>query len=112
MRSAHTVAQVREAEAALMATLPEGTLMQRAAAGLAAASADFLGSVYGARVGLLDDLAQAITDQSLGSDDDVFWSECATWWKRKPRVRFNSYATTIQACQKSTATLNNLFRPC
>ncbi|MGA9746837.1 MAG: hypothetical protein WBQ50_05220, partial [Nocardioides sp.] len=37
MRSAHTVEQVRAAEAALMATLPEGALMQRAAAGLAQA---------------------------------------------------------------------------
>lgn len=50
MRSAHTVEQVRAAEQALMATLPEGTLMQRAAHGLAAAIADFLGSVYGRRV--------------------------------------------------------------
>lgn len=36
-----------------MARLPEGTLMQRAAAGLAAAVADFLGGVYGRRVVLL-----------------------------------------------------------
>ncbi|WP_343901209.1 NAD(P)H-hydrate epimerase, partial [Nocardioides aquaticus] len=35
MRSAHTVEQVRAAEGALMAQLPEGALMQRAAAGLA-----------------------------------------------------------------------------
>jgi ADP-dependent NAD(P)H-hydrate dehydratase / NAD(P)H-hydrate epimerase len=53
MRSAHTVEQVRAAEAALMANLPEGTLMQRAAAGLAYAVIDFLGSVYGRRVLLL-----------------------------------------------------------
>ncbi|HEX3224431.1 MAG TPA: NAD(P)H-hydrate epimerase [Nocardioides sp.] len=53
MRSAHTVAQVREAEAALMATLPEGTLMLRAAAGLAAAVVDLLGGAYGRRVLLL-----------------------------------------------------------
>ncbi len=50
MRHAHTVAQVREAEAELLAALPEGTLMQRAATGLATATADFLGRVYGARV--------------------------------------------------------------
>ncbi|MQY16890.1 Bifunctional NAD(P)H-hydrate repair enzyme Nnr [Streptomyces sp. RB5] len=36
-----------------MATLPEGTLMQRAAAGLAAAAADLMGRVYGARVTVL-----------------------------------------------------------
>src|SRR4051812_26590950 len=36
-----------------MATLPEGALMQRAAAGLAAAIADFLGGSYGRRVVLL-----------------------------------------------------------
>ncbi len=36
-----------------MARLPEGTLMQRAAAGLATAIADLFGSVYGARVLLL-----------------------------------------------------------
>jgi ADP-dependent NAD(P)H-hydrate dehydratase / NAD(P)H-hydrate epimerase len=50
MRRAHTVEQVRAAEAALMATVPEGTLMQRAATGLAYAVADFLGSAYGRRV--------------------------------------------------------------
>src|SRR6476620_2674320 len=53
MRSAHTVEQVRAAEAALMATVPEGTLMQRAAAGLASAVSDLLGATYGARVLLL-----------------------------------------------------------
>ncbi len=50
MRTAHTVDEVRAAEAALMATLPPGTLMQRAAAGLATACADYLGGAYGARV--------------------------------------------------------------
>ncbi|MFN8193386.1 MAG: NAD(P)H-hydrate dehydratase [Nocardioidaceae bacterium] len=53
MREAHSVAQVRAAEAALMARVPDGTLMQRAAAGLAAATADLLGSTYGRRVRLL-----------------------------------------------------------
>ena len=36
-----------------MATVPDGTLMQRAAAGLAAATADLLGSTYGRRVRLI-----------------------------------------------------------
>lgn len=53
MRYAHTVAQVRAAEGDLLATLPDGTLMQRAAAGLAVAVRDFLGYSYGARVVLL-----------------------------------------------------------
>ncbi|MCW2759332.1 MAG: carbohydrate kinase [Nocardioidaceae bacterium] len=53
MRFAHTVEQVRAAEAELMATLPEGALMQRAAYGLAVAVADLLGPTYGARVLLL-----------------------------------------------------------
>jgi hydroxyethylthiazole kinase-like uncharacterized protein yjeF len=53
MRSAHTVPEVRRAEQALMATLPEGALMQRAAAGLAARCADLLDTVYGRRVTLL-----------------------------------------------------------
>lgn len=53
MRRAHTVQQVRAAEAALMATLPAGTLMQRAAAGLAGVCRELLGRTYGARVGLL-----------------------------------------------------------
>jgi hydroxyethylthiazole kinase-like uncharacterized protein yjeF len=53
MRYAHTVEQVRDAEAALMVTLPEGALMQRAAAGLAYAVLDLLGSAYGRRVLLL-----------------------------------------------------------
>lgn len=49
-RYAHTVEQVRAAEAALMATTPPGALMQRAASGVAAACVDFLGGAYGARV--------------------------------------------------------------
>jgi ADP-dependent NAD(P)H-hydrate dehydratase / NAD(P)H-hydrate epimerase len=53
VRCAHTVAQVREAEQALMSRLPEGALMQRAAAGLASAVLDLLGQAYGARVLLL-----------------------------------------------------------
>jgi hydroxyethylthiazole kinase-like uncharacterized protein yjeF len=53
MRQAHTAAQVRAAEAALMAQLPEGALMQRAAAGLAVACARRLDAVYAARVALL-----------------------------------------------------------
>jgi hydroxyethylthiazole kinase-like uncharacterized protein yjeF len=53
MRSAHTVEQVRAAEAALMETLPEGALMQRAAAGLANAVLDLLGRAYGSTVVLL-----------------------------------------------------------
>jgi hydroxyethylthiazole kinase-like uncharacterized protein yjeF len=53
MRQAHEVAVVRAAEAALMARLREGTLMQRAAAGLAATCCRLLGRVYGARVVLL-----------------------------------------------------------
>jgi hydroxyethylthiazole kinase-like uncharacterized protein yjeF len=42
MREAHAVAGVRAAEGALMAQLPDGVLMQRAAAGLAAACAGLL----------------------------------------------------------------------
>ncbi len=53
MLHAHTVEQVRAAEAELMARLPEGALMQRAAYGLATAVVDFLGSAYGRRVLLL-----------------------------------------------------------
>jgi ADP-dependent NAD(P)H-hydrate dehydratase / NAD(P)H-hydrate epimerase len=50
---AHPVRHVRAAEAALMAKLPPGALMQRAAAGLAARCALLLGGPYGARVTLL-----------------------------------------------------------
>jgi hydroxyethylthiazole kinase-like uncharacterized protein yjeF len=57
MRQAHTVEQVRAAEAELMARLPEGTLMQRAAHGLAHAVLDLLAhaapGAYGRRVLLL-----------------------------------------------------------
>ncbi|WP_327736913.1 NAD(P)H-hydrate epimerase [Streptomyces nojiriensis] len=57
MRTAYSVETVRAAERELMARLPEGALMQRAAAGLAAACAGLLrrtrGGVYGARVVLL-----------------------------------------------------------
>ncbi len=53
MRTAYSVETVRAAERELMARLPDGALMQRAAAGLAAACADLLGRVYGSRVVLL-----------------------------------------------------------
>ncbi|KAB8197904.1 NAD(P)H-hydrate dehydratase [Nonomuraea phyllanthi] len=53
MRTAYTADQIRGAEHELMARLPEGTLMQRAASGLAAVCADLLGRVYGRRVVLL-----------------------------------------------------------
>ncbi|WP_067822740.1 bifunctional ADP-dependent NAD(P)H-hydrate dehydratase/NAD(P)H-hydrate epimerase [Actinomadura kijaniata] len=53
MRYAHEVGKVRAAERALMARLPEGALMQRAAAGLASVCARLLPSVYGADVVLL-----------------------------------------------------------
>ncbi|MBF9067880.1 NAD(P)H-hydrate dehydratase [Streptacidiphilus fuscans] len=55
MRCAHAVDWVRAAEGELMARLPEGTLMQRAAAGLAACCVELLvggrqGRVRGSRV--------------------------------------------------------------
>lgn len=53
MRTAYSVETVRAAERELMGRLPEGALMQRAAAGLAAACAELLGRVYGSRVVLL-----------------------------------------------------------
>jgi ADP-dependent NAD(P)H-hydrate dehydratase / NAD(P)H-hydrate epimerase len=57
MRYAYQVAAVRAAERALMDLVPEGALMRRAAAGLAAACASLLarypGHVYGARVVVL-----------------------------------------------------------
>lgn len=53
MRHAHDVATIREAERALMAGLGPGTLMQRAAAGLAAVCAGLVDRVYGARVVVL-----------------------------------------------------------
>lgn len=57
MKAAYRVADVRAAEAALIAQLPTGTLMQRAAYGLAAQCVDLLeqerGRIVGARVVLL-----------------------------------------------------------
>jgi ADP-dependent NAD(P)H-hydrate dehydratase / NAD(P)H-hydrate epimerase len=53
MRNAHHVAAVRAAESALMAKVPEGALMQRAAAGLASVCAGLLPAVYGSRVVVL-----------------------------------------------------------
>ncbi|MBT2492516.1 NAD(P)H-hydrate dehydratase [Streptomyces sp. ISL-96] len=53
MRAAYGVETVRTAERELMARLPEGALMQRAAAGIAAVCAGLLGRVYGSRVVLL-----------------------------------------------------------
>ena len=59
VRDAYGVEKIRAAESALMAKLPEGTLMQRAAAGLASVCAGILrtakggGRVYGAQVVIL-----------------------------------------------------------
>ena len=53
MRLAHRVEVVRAAEQELMRVLPEGALMQRAAAGLATAVLSRLGRAYGARVAVL-----------------------------------------------------------
>ncbi|MCY7399474.1 MAG: bifunctional ADP-dependent NAD(P)H-hydrate dehydratase/NAD(P)H-hydrate epimerase, partial [Nocardioides sp.] len=53
MLRAHTVENVRRSEAEAMARLPEGALMQRAAAGLATAVVDLLDGCYGRRVLLL-----------------------------------------------------------
>jgi hydroxyethylthiazole kinase-like uncharacterized protein yjeF len=48
-----TAAEVRAAEQPLLAALPDGTLMQRAATGLATVSLRLLGTAYGRRVALL-----------------------------------------------------------
>ena len=53
MRVAHDVETVRAAEQVLLDALPDGTLMQRAATGLATACAGLLPHVYGSRVVLL-----------------------------------------------------------
>jgi ADP-dependent NAD(P)H-hydrate dehydratase / NAD(P)H-hydrate epimerase len=53
VRPAYAVDTVRAAERALLAELPDGTLMQRAATGLAAICASLLDPVYGARVTVL-----------------------------------------------------------
>jgi len=50
VRDVFTAAQVRAAEDQLLADVPPGALMHRAAAGLAAACVDLLGSVYGRQV--------------------------------------------------------------
>jgi hydroxyethylthiazole kinase-like uncharacterized protein yjeF len=53
VRAAYDVATVRAAEQPLLDAQPEGTLMARAAAGLARVCAQLLGGAYGARVLLL-----------------------------------------------------------
>ena len=53
MLRAHAVEDVRRAEAAATTGLADGALMQRAAAGLAAAIVDVLGGAYGRRLLLL-----------------------------------------------------------
>ena len=53
MRHLYTADEIRAAEAPLLATLPEGALMARAATGLARRCGELLGKVYGARVVLL-----------------------------------------------------------
>jgi hydroxyethylthiazole kinase-like uncharacterized protein yjeF len=53
MHGVWPVAEIRAAETALMARLPDGALMQRAAAALAVHCGQLLDSVYGAHVALL-----------------------------------------------------------
>jgi ADP-dependent NAD(P)H-hydrate dehydratase / NAD(P)H-hydrate epimerase len=53
MRAAYRADEVQAAEAELMATLPDGALMARAATGLAIECVRLLGTVYGRRVVLL-----------------------------------------------------------
>ena len=53
MRAAYDADAVRKAEAPLLASLPDGALMQRAATALARRCADLLERVYGARVVVL-----------------------------------------------------------
>jgi ADP-dependent NAD(P)H-hydrate dehydratase / NAD(P)H-hydrate epimerase len=53
MHGVYTVEEVRAAEAAVMATLPHGALMERASHALAVHCGTLLGRVYGARVVLL-----------------------------------------------------------
>jgi hydroxyethylthiazole kinase-like uncharacterized protein yjeF len=53
MRNAHATPDIRAAEGALMALLPDGALMQRAAAGLASECVRLLGRVYGSAVVVL-----------------------------------------------------------
>src|SRR4051812_49387907 len=53
MKGVYPVAQIRAAEEAVLAGLPAGALMARAAHGLAVECAALLGKVYGARVALL-----------------------------------------------------------
>ena len=75
MRNAHSVAAVRAAERELMARLPPGALMLRAAAGLGAVCAGLVPRVYGSRVvvlagsGLLNHpmgVAVVVTDRYQG----------------------------------------------
>src|SRR3954468_3460745 len=53
MRNLYDADAIRSAEKPLLAALPDGTLMQRAATGLARRCAQLLGATYGARVVLL-----------------------------------------------------------
>src|SRR4051812_47623762 len=53
MRAAYDAERIRAAEKPLLASLPDGALMQRAATGLARRCAALLDRVYGARVVLL-----------------------------------------------------------
>ena len=68
MLRAHTVDDVCRAEQAAMADLPEGALMQRAAAGLAAAVVDLLG---GATASWIDDATGGLIGEVTGTLDGV-----------------------------------------
>lgn len=105
MRQAHTVEQVRAAEAALMATLPAGTLMQRAAHGLAHAVLDLTApGVYGRRVLLLvgsgDNGGDALYAGAVLARRGV----AVTAWLLSERVHEDGLAALLAAGGRSTTT--------
>lgn len=103
MRYAHSVESVRRAETALMATLPDGALMQRAAVGLATVCVDVLGRVYGSRVVALvgsgdnggDALYAAARLASRGAAVDLVVLQPAT-------VHADGLATAVRAGARRT----------
>jgi hydroxyethylthiazole kinase-like uncharacterized protein yjeF len=68
MRAAYDVDQVRAAEEPLLKSLPDGTLMQRAATALARRCASLLGGVYGSRIVVLAGKGNNGGDALLAAD--------------------------------------------
>src|SRR6201982_3910767 len=120
MRDAYQVAAVRAAEQALLDLVPDGTLMGRAATGLASICADLLraapGYVYGARVVVLagrgDNGGGALYAGALLARRGAAGTAVAARYTGRPGGRRGRVAPGALPCVQSCRRRPRRCRPC